>query len=372
MTNPMPTSDSVRELPLGPDGDVEILLPSGDIHLRGVAGDRVAVRARGGRDIDEEVAIDASPGRVRIRDVETGYRLGPLRVRAHRAASLDIDIPRDARVSLRTLSGDVEATGIAADSRWATTSGDLRLAVDGGAVVIESMSGDVTLTATAAIGITARSVSGNLRLRAPLIERLLASTTSGDVRIEASLGAAGSHDVSSVSGDVELATSSPVRLETRTIAGDIRGSGAHTAEGGGGRRTLVIGNGTVRVAIRTTSGDIRLRAGAAGDEPVRGDDVEIEPPIVATERPTPPAAAQPANSPAPSAPATSVEPPTLVAQAEAAPNLVRGAVSAADRREAARLEVLRALERGELDVEAAARRLEILEEAGPRSFRGWC
>jgi hypothetical protein len=43
-----------------------------------------------------------------------------------------------------------------------------------------------------------------------------------------------------------------------------------------------------------------------------------------------------------------------------------------DRRGADRLEVLRALERGDLDIETAARRLEALEQAGPRYFRGWC
>jgi hypothetical protein len=43
-----------------------------------------------------------------------------------------------------------------------------------------------------------------------------------------------------------------------------------------------------------------------------------------------------------------------------------------DRREAERLDVLRALERGEVDVETASRRLELLDEAGPRAFRGWC
>ena len=48
------------------------------------------------------------------------------------------------------------------------------------------------------------------------------------------------------------------------------------------------------------------------------------------------------------------------------------AESMVDRREAARLDVLRALERGDLDVETASRRLEALEEAGPRYFRGWC
>jgi hypothetical protein len=46
-------------------------------------------------------------------------------------------------------------------------------------------------------------------------------------------------------------------------------------------------------------------------------------------------------------------------------------LSIPDLREAARLEILRALERGEVDVETASQHLEILEEAGPRNFRGW-
>jgi hypothetical protein len=81
---------------------------------------------------------------------------------------------------------------------------------------------------------------------------------------------------------------------------------------------------------------------------------------------------------APVAPAGAVAPPapvTVVAEAEAAPNLVRssgGATGSVDRREAARLEILRALERGDLDIEDASHKLEILEDAGPRYFRGWC
>jgi hypothetical protein len=47
-----------------------------------------------------------------------------------------------------------------------------------------------------------------------------------------------------------------------------------------------------------------------------------------------------------------------------------GSAGPPTRREAARLEILRALERGELDVEAASHRLEILEEAGPGTSGG--
>ena len=85
----------------------------------------------------------------------------------------------------------------------------------------------------------------------------------------------------------------------------------------------------------------------------------------------------------PVAPVAPVPPVVVVAEAEAAPNLVRpaardaddaplGAASPTDRREAARLEILRALERGDLDIESASHKLEILEDAGPRFFRGWC
>ena len=78
---------------------------------------------------------------------------------------------------------------------------------------------------------------------------------------------------------------------------------------------------------------------------------------------------------APAAPAAPTPPVVVVAEAEAAPNLVRssgGAPGPVDRREAARLEILRALERGDLDIEDASHKLEILEDAGPRYFRGWC
>jgi hypothetical protein len=153
--------------------------------------------------------------------------------------------------------------------------------------------------------------------------------------------------VSSVSGDVELETDSSVRVETHSLTGDVKVDGPHRTEGGRGNRTVIVGDGSAVLSVSTTSGDVRVRSAARG-------------------------AADPQPPDAP-------EPPVIVAEAVAAPNLVRevpadggGDGSGLDRREAARLEVLRALERGELDVEEASHRLEILEDAGPRAFRGWC
>jgi hypothetical protein len=375
MTDMTSLTPSVRELPLEPGGEVSILLTANDIHVRAVDSDRVTVRTATGADIDDEVELESSPGHVLVRDADRGFRLGPVRIRGVGAASLEIDVPRTARLSVKTASGDVEADGLEADSRVATASGDIRIGTGGGTLNADSMSGDVVIEATAAISVRARSVSGDVTVRAPQLDALQLSTTSGDVAITGMLAPGAEHTVTSVSGDVLVRTPSPVRLETQTIAGDLRVQGMHRAEGGRGRRVAVVGDGSVRLGVRTTSGDIRLAVEDAASSPAS----QRAPAPMAPPAPEPPVAPEP-----PLAPAPPVDRSWVVAEADAAPNLVRpaapadaepawtGAESATDRREAARLEILRALERGELDIEAASYRLEQLDEAGPRSFRGFC
>ena len=366
-----------RELAMEPHDEVEILVTSSSVVLRGVDRDVFRVQGLGGEDVADDFEIERLAGKVRLREITTGFKIGSLRIRTGHAPDLEIEVPRAAALSFRSLSGDVEAKGTAGESRWATASGDIRVQVDGGPVAVESMSGDVEVVATAPIELRARSVSGDLEVRGSRFDALAASSTSGDIRVDAALGAGQDHVISSVSGDVELTTSSDVRVDTQSVTGDVHATGTRFAEGGRGRRTLVVGAGTVGVSVRTTSGDIRLRGVAATDG----------------SAPTPPvpprAPAAPRTPDVPAAPVRRslrtppVPPVVVVAEAEAAPNLVRpaardaddaplGAASPTDRREAARLEILRALERGDLDIESASHKLEILEDAGPRFFRGWC
>ncbi len=380
MTDTTSVSTTGRMAPLGPGGELSINLTSSDVRLRAVDGDAVSVRTRGGEPVDDQVLVETAPGRVFIRDAERGFRVGPLSVRGHRSVALEIDVPRTARVSCKTLSGDVDAEGVDGESHWSTASGDIHLVVPGGSLTVDTMSGDLTIESRGSVGIRARTVSGDLRLHAPLVDALQVSTTSGDIRLDADLGPAFEHTISSVSGDVHLETSSPVRLETQTIAGDVRATGLHRAEGGRGRRTIIVGDGSVRLGVRTTSGDIRLRGRGTSELPT----IPPIPPIPPVRPPSAPQApVAPAAPVAPEAPeAPTFVAPWVVAEAEAAPNLVRpdatagdawtGSEGVVDRREAARLDILRALERGELDIEAASHRLAQLDEAGPRSFRGFC
>jgi hypothetical protein len=400
---------SSRELAMEPHDEVEILLTSSSVLLRGVDRDVFRVRSLGGEDVADDFEIERLPGKVRLRDIATGFKVGSIRIRTNHAPDLEIEVPRAAALSYRSLSGDVEAKGTAGESRWATASGDIRIQVDGGPVVVESMSGDVDVVAAAPIELRARSVSGDLAVRGPRFDALAASSTSGDIRVDAAFGAGEDHVISSVSGDVELTTSSAVRVSTQSVTGDVHATGTRFAEGGRGRRTLVVGAGTIGVSVRTTSGDIRLRGVAAAEASTPTPTVPQGPPA-SPRTPVTPAA------PVPPAPPAVPAPIVVVAEAEAAPNLVRpaardaenappehpsaddaaaadeseaaaaaldlepvaareapfGTASPIDRREAARLEILRALERGDLDLESASHKLEILEDAGPRFFRGWC
>jgi hypothetical protein len=369
-----------------------ISLTSNDLRIRGTGADSVTIRTRGGEDIDDELVIEADGDRVFVRTAERGFRIGRALIASRGPADLEIEVPRSVRITCKTLSGDVEADGIGRDSRWSSASGQLRVRGARGTLMADSMSGDVTIEADDSIGVRARTVSGDLRVRAPHLDALELASTSGDIRIAGPLGTAFEHTISSVSGDVHLQSPSPIRLESQTIAGDIRATGAHRAEGGRGRRTIIVGDGSVRVGVRTTSGDIRLEAAATADVPRPNAPI---PPIPSVRPPDPPAAPSAAVPPVPGAPE-----PWVVAEVEAAPNLVRrplaedttsnaidaegaddrapaeshvgGAESAVDRREQARLDILRALERGDLDVAAASHRLEQLDEAGPRYFRGFC
>jgi hypothetical protein len=253
------------------------------------------------------------------------------------------------------MSGDVQAIGIGGASRWATASGRMLLQVDGGPASVETLSGDITLHASVPLDLAVRSVSGDLRVEAPMLTALTASTASGDIDLGAGFAGGAAHSITSVSGEVRLRTSSALQLETRTVTGDVRATVPHRAEGGRGRRTIVVGDGRARVTVSTLSGDVSLDGGTAdtlGREPVRNP--------------------EPAREPEPVAPAA---PAVVVAEAEAAANLVRTVPPAPDAEpmpqvpaadnvptEDDRLEILRALERGDLDVAQAASRLRTLDE----------
>lgn len=199
------------------------------------------------------------------------------------AVDLEVQVPADTSVFVRTRSGAVAVRGTRGELRVESVSGGIDLAdvqrvtearnVSGaialrdaaGAdqVKLTSVTGEVTAERVRARGLEAAAVSAALRLVDVLADRIAAKSTSGDVLFSGPL-ARGSHaDLSTHSGTltVRLPAGIGVTLSAETYSGHVASDVPVTLQGGraGGPRRAIrgtIGDGAAELLLRTFSGDI--------------------------------------------------------------------------------------------------------------------
>jgi hypothetical protein len=314
--------------PIGPTGLLSIRLRDGRASLRAVDGGSIVIRDRHARDLADMFAIDLGEGSAAFQSNKGDGGL-------HRdggTPDIEVDVPRGATVVIEGASADVEADGLAGDQRYRTASGDMTLRAVSGRLSVDAVSGDVDIVASGEAAVTIRTVSGDVELRAGTLTSLEASTTSGDLRVAGRLAGPGPFAIVTVSGDTLLAPAGDVRVEMATLSGDLRSKIGGRTEGRRGRRSLEVGSGGPLVTLRSLSGDLLVVPPT--QVPIPAAAVPIVP--VPPRAPEPPLAPEPAQAP-------------------------NGAIAAAY--DDARLRILRSLERGDIDVAEAGRRLEALDGA---------
>jgi hypothetical protein len=307
---------------IGRDGRFVLASHDGDVRVRGIDGDAVQVRAGDGEGLGH-LAVERGDRTLTLRS-GSGAERGP----GHRGISdLVIEVPSGAEVVIEGDSMDMDADGLTGVQRYRTGSGDLRLRDVRGSISAEVISGDLDIVAGGTVQLDIRAVSGDVAVRAASIATFRATTTSGDLRVAGRFDGDGPYAIETVSGDVAIASTGPVRVDLRTLTGDIRSDVPAKTEDGPGRRSVVIGAGGPTIDIRSTSGDVRIVAAR-----------EIASPVAA---PAPPAIQTPSSA---------FPPTTAPAQEDES--------TTDDQR---RLDVLRALERGEVEIDEARRQLEALD-----------
>jgi Putative adhesin len=305
------TTDRGLHHVIGRDGRFVLSSPDGDVRIRGIDGDTVHVRST--HDLDLGHLVVERDDRRLVLDAGRGSGRGG----GHpRTGDMVIEVPASAEVVIEGDSVDVDVERLTGVQRFRTGSGDLRLHDVRGAVSAEVMSGDLDLVADGPIQLDVRIVSGDLAVQAGSITALRATTTSGDVRVDGRFDGAGPYAIETVSGDVAIAPAGPVRVDLRTVTGDISSDVPAKTGDGQGRRSVVVGSGGPTVDVRSTSGDVRIVAARAHAPAM----------LAAPQTPT--------SAPVAAAPAIDDD---------------RG------------LDVLRALERGEIEIDEARRRLEALD-----------
>ena len=207
-----------------------------------------------------------------------------------------------------------------------------------------TISGDVAIGGDV-LSLAATTTSGDLAVEAELVEQLAIKSVSGDVSVRAALGRAAGHTFESVSGDLQLTTPNGLAIEVSGVSGAVRSDLPMRREQQSGRRTTVIGDGSVGLRVRTVSGDVIVSGPGRSPTSPRPPSLPRRPPV-----PDPPDL--PPVPPVPGLPHVPVVAPPAVITL---PAPATAATAAADQ-----LSILRLLESGHIDVEEAARRLEAL------------
>jgi hypothetical protein len=320
------------EHPIGAAGRLTLAVTSADVGVEAIDGDIARVRAtfeiRAGSDGEADRIFEE----VKLRVRESGHALevqepddrhvmrhGVLGALPRLFGGSDVELevlveaPHGTDLRLTTVSGDVNVRGLVGEQRYQTVSGDLSIVDGGGVVRVNTVSGDARLRGDESLVVRAESVSGDLAVSAPHLVGVRAQTVSGDVEIEGELEPSGEFRAETVSGDLVVGLIGSATFDVRGLSTDISSDIDHRVEGRHDRRRLVVGSGVPGFMFSSMSGDLAVR------RPRRVGGI-----------PQPPAA--PSPPPAPAAP--------------------RAPMSPDDQ-----LSVLQALERGEIDIDEATRRL---------------
>ncbi|HEX5014477.1 MAG TPA: DUF4097 family beta strand repeat-containing protein [Candidatus Limnocylindrales bacterium] len=310
---------------IGETGSLTVRVASWDVEVTAVAGDAVRVRNANGAPLPDSVEVERTADGLSIRQPN---RFGlDVSGRKTKATRLAIEVPERAAVAIQTASGDIQAANLHGPVQVRTASGDVLLVDVAGEIQTETVSGDVAIRLDAPTTLAIKTVSGDTIVEGGRVDRFAYGSTSGDLKLTSELGD-GPHAIQTVSGDAIVTTRNGIRIAAQTLTGDLKSDLPHSSEGRPGQRSLIVGEGSTVVQFRSVSGDLRV-VGPSGNGPVESV-------------PRPPAPPAPPAAPEPPAPPMRDEP-------------------VDESTETSRLEILRALERGEIDIDEATRQLAALD-----------
>ncbi len=259
-------------------GSVELTLVSGEVRVTAWDRDEIRVLATTERGT---IVPSFSANRLTLETRSVDRRLGPTRY--------EVTVPAGARVSARTVSGDISVRDTRGELNLHTVSGSIEAADGSGRAEIESVSGRLTLrrldgildvsTVSGSIEadevkgeLEARTVSGRVRVDRAALRSVRLKSVSGTLEVNGTLSADGRSSIETHSGSVTLRVPPDfaATVDMESWSGELRSDFSVMLQPGStqgrGRRRIeaAVNGGGARLTIKTFSGDIFLRKSDAG------------------------------------------------------------------------------------------------------------
>jgi DUF4097 and DUF4098 domain-containing protein YvlB len=264
-----------------PDVRVDVEIATGRIALRGTSADEVRVRAKG------DLRVEGSRRRVSVRASHAGW----LAWKPPAEVEVEVELPRQSRITARTINGGIDAEGVdgelelhaangAIDVKGApreayleTMNAAIKFQGDHSQVVAKTLNGAIELEGVSG-EVEANTVSGRIRVEGEALERAELRTMAGEIELDSSLAKGARIDARSFSGAVKLRLpeGTSARFDVQSYSGGIESDfasrldgddeGSHRRQGWGpgpGRPlSFVIGEGDARISIESFSGGVKI------------------------------------------------------------------------------------------------------------------
>lgn len=180
------------------------------------------------------------------------------------SADVDVDGIAGRRLSINSVSGVVKAKGKSAQAELESVSGNIEATLESREIKVSSVSGDLRVTDAGGGAIALETVSGDIHLDAGIVTRLGVESVSGsaDARVRA-LAADGSIKGETLSGTltVALPADTSASLHISTFSGAIHsavGEVKREKYGPGASLEAHMGEGRGKIELESFSGGVRF------------------------------------------------------------------------------------------------------------------
>lgn len=162
----------------------------------------------------EFVEISAEVGELNVRFHKKGRRFLGISEDLLKGLSAEIALPRSSKVSIKTVTGDVEVNQTLESLQIKSVTGDVEISQNPATTcIVKTVSGSIATHTFSACDYTLKSISGDIKVHvAPDLEvDVDGNSVSGELNSEISLDG---------SNDSSMGSSKVVRIKTSTISGN--------------------------------------------------------------------------------------------------------------------------------------------------------